>query len=312
MPFDRALHICFIILSIKHRSVENMKLITFRTGDTVAAGYIDGDEAVVCAEGVGAERALLNVIEGGTDALAAWSKAGKRRVPMSELCYLAPIPEPRRDVFCVGKNYHAHAAEFHSSGFDSSAKETIPSHPVIFTKATTSVCGPGAVVKGSLDPTNSVDYEGEVGVVIGKRCFQVSKADAYDHVFGYVTVNDVTSRELQKDHNQWVIGKGIDTFCPMGPWIATRDEVGDVTELELVTRINGEKRQHAKVSDLIFDIATLIHTVSRTMTLLPGDIIATGTPVGVGIGFKPPRYLGAGDVMEVEITGLGTLENTIG
>ncbi|MDU8944010.1 fumarylacetoacetate hydrolase family protein [Ovoidimarina sediminis] len=289
-----------------------MRLVTFQIGDTVAAGFIDGEDAVVCAEGAGADRAVLGVIEGGAEALDRWGNSGTRRVPLSEVCLLAPIPEPRRDVFCVGKNYYAHAAEFHSSGFDSSAKETVPSHPVVFTKATTSVCGPGAVVKGSLDPTNSVDYEGELGVIIGKRCFQVPKAEAYDHVFGYVTINDVTSRELQKDHNQWVIGKGVDTFCPMGPWIATADEVGDVTALELVTRINGEERQRAKVSDLIFDIPTLIETMSRTMTLLPGDIIATGTPVGVGIGFKPPRYLADGDVMEVEITGLGTLRNTIG
>jgi 2-keto-4-pentenoate hydratase/2-oxohepta-3-ene-1,7-dioic acid hydratase in catechol pathway len=225
---------------------------------------------------------------------------------------LAPIPEPRRDVFCIGKNYYAHAAEFHSSGFDSSAKEEVPSHPVVFTKATTSVCGPGDVVRGSLDPTASVDYEGELGVIIGTRCFGVSKADALDHVFGYVIINDVTSRELQKQHNQWVIGKGIDSFCPMGPWILTADEVSDVTALELVTEINGEERQRARLSDLIFDIPTLIETMSRTMTLLPGDIIATGTPVGVGIGFKPPRYLRNGDQMRVSITGLGVLENTIG
>ncbi len=289
-----------------------MKLITFQAVNGVASGYVDGDDAVVCAEGDGAERAILSVIEGGENAFQAWPQQERRRYPLSEVRLLAPIPEPRRDVFCVGKNYRAHAAEFHSSGFDSSAKETVPSHPVIFTKATTSVCGPGAVVKGSLDPTNSVDYEGELGVVIGKSCFQVSKSEAYDHVFGYVAVNDVTSRELQKDHNQWVIGKGIDTFCPMGPWIATADEVGDVAGLEVVTRINGEERQRAKVADLIFDIPTLIETMSRTMTLLPGDIIATGTPVGVGIGYTPPKYLAAGDIMEVEITGLGTLENTIG
>ena len=290
-----------------------MKLITCDLGGTIAAGYLDGETAVLCVEGPGAERAVLDLVEQGDAGLAAWrARADARRVPLSSVRLMAPIPEPRRDVFCVGKNYYAHAAEFHSSGFDSSAKEEVPSAPVIFTKATTSVCGPGDVVKGSLDPTGSVDYEGELGVVIGKRAFQVSKSEAYAHVFGYVAINDVTSRELQKVHNQWVIGKGIDTFCPMGPWIATADEVGDVTALELVTEINGEERQRARVADLIFDIPTLIETMSRTMTLLPGDIIATGTPVGVGIGFKPPRYLVAGDRMRVSITGLGTLENTIG
>lgn len=289
-----------------------MKLITFDFNGTLAAGYIDGDEAVLCNTGADADRAVLGVVAGGQSAVDAWASSGGQRAPLADVRLRAPIPSPLRDIFCVGKNYYAHAAEFHSSGFDSSAKEQVPSHPVVFTKATTSVCGPGDVVKGSLDHTKSVDYEGELGLVIGKRCFQVSRQDAFEHVFGYLVVNDVTSRILQKNHNQWVIGKGIDTFCPMGPWIATADEVGDVGQLELITEINGEERQRARISDLIFDIPTLIETMSRTMTLLPGDIIATGTPVGVGIGFDPPKYLEAGDQMCVSIDGLGTLENTIG
>lgn len=288
-----------------------MKLISGMRGDTPVAGWLDGDNVVVCAEGPPAERAVLDVIERGEAGLADWSNAAGERVPLSEVRLTSPIPKPLRDIFCVGKNYFAHADEFHSSGFDSSAVEAVPSAPVIFTKPTTSVCGPGDDVNGSLDPTQTVDYEGELGVVIGRRSFQVSLDEAMDHVFGYVIVNDVTSRELQKRHNQWVIGKGIDTFCPMGPWIATADEIGDPRALELITEINGEVRQKALVEDLIFDIPTLISTMSRTMTLLPGDIIATGTPVGVGIGFKPPRYLSQGDRMRVSITGLGTLENAI-
>lgn len=289
-----------------------MKLMTFKRDGGVAAGYLDGEEVVICASGADADRAVLGVVAEGAAAIARWAtKTDAPRVPLSAVTVLAPIPEPQRDIFCVGKNYFAHAAEFHSSGFDSSGKEEVPSAPVIFTKATTSVVGPGADVLGSLDHTDSVDYEGELGVVIGRRAFQVSKADAMDYVFGYVVVNDVTSRELQRRHNQWVIGKGIDTFCPMGPYLVTADEVDDVKALELETRINGETRQKALVSDLIFDIPTLIETMSRTMTLLPGDIIATGTPVGVGIGFKPPKYLQAGDLMEVSITGLGVLDNRI-
>jgi len=289
-----------------------MKLMTFRQNDGVAAGYLDGDEVVICAQGAGADRAVLDLVAEGASGIARWAaNEDAQRVPLASVTVLAPIPEPRRDIFCVGKNYHAHAAEFHSSGFDSSGKEEVPSAPVIFTKATTAVVGPGAEVLGSLDHTGTVDYEGELGVVIGERAFQVAKADALDHVFGYVVVNDVTSRELQRTHNQWVIGKGIDTFCPMGPYLVTADEVSDVGTLELETRINGELRQKVKVADLIFDIPTLIETMSRTMTLLPGDIIATGTPVGVGIGFKPPKYLQVGDVMQVSITGLGLLENRI-
>lgn len=289
-----------------------MKIVTFDHDGMTGAGFIDGEEIVVCESGPAAATAVSDMIRNGGP--AAWQEratASPKRVPLAAVRLRAPIPAPARNIFCVGKNYYAHAAEFYSSGFDSSATETAPSAPVVFTKATTSVVGPNEPVLGFLDHTNSVDYEGELGVIIGTKAFQISRAQAYDHVFGYVIVNDVTSRELQRKHNQWVIGKGIDTFCPMGPWLVTADEVGDVRKLELETVINGETRQKASVADLIFDIPTLIETMTQTMTLLPGDIIATGTPVGVGIGFKPPKYLVKGDRMRVAITGLGVLENTI-
>ena len=187
----------------------------------------------------------------------------------------------------------------------------MPSAPVIFTKAMTSVIGPGAAIRSDFDPTGSLDYEGELALVIGPKSFRVSKADAYGIIFGYTIINDATSRDLQKKHNQWTIGKSIDTFCPMGPAIVTADEVGDVRELTLLTKVNGEVRQDALVSDLIFDIPTLIETLSATMTLLPGDIIATGTPVGVGIGFDPPRYLKPGDEVSIEISRIGELTNPV-
>lgn len=292
-----------------------MKIVTFEASGRIAAGFLDGDQIVVCADGPGAGDAVRDLIAAGPDGLQGWrdkADSGAPRVALDDVRLLAPIPEPRRDIFCVGKNYFAHANEFHSSGFDSSGKEAVPKAPIIFTKATTSIVGPDATVMGSLDPTQTVDYEGELGVILGHRAFQVGKAEAYDQVFGYVVINDVTSRELQRKHNQWVIGKGIDTFCPMGPYIVTADEVGDVTKLVLKTVINGEVRQEARVADLIFDIPTLIETMTATMTLLPGDIIATGTPEGVGIGFTPPKYLTKGDRMSVSITGLGELNNTIG
>lgn len=288
-----------------------MKLVTCDAGGTIVAGVVEGDELAVCREGPDARDALRALVTSGGDT-AAFAASATRRIPLDEVTVLAPIPTPLRDIFCVGKNYYEHAQEFHASGFDSSGKEATPTAPIIFTKATTSVVGPGDTVKASLDPTGSVDYEGELGLVIGKRAFQVAKADAYDVVFGYVIINDVTSRELQRKHNQWVIGKGVDTFCPMGPWLVTADEVGDVTELELTTTVNGETRQSAVVRDLIFDIPTLIETLTATMTLLPGDIIATGTPVGVGIGFNPPKYLAPGDVVTVAISKLGALSNPIG
>ncbi|WP_244437579.1 fumarylacetoacetate hydrolase family protein [Roseivivax isoporae] len=283
--------------------------MTLETEGKPAAGILEGDEIRICAEGEGARDAVIDAIVAGE--LAGWDTREGRRVPLSAVRLLAPIPLPRGAIYCVGKNYHAHADEFHSSGFDSSSKEAVPKHPVIFTKPPHSVVGPETPVRGSLDPTGTVDYEGELGVVIGKAAFQVDKASAYDHVLGYVIINDVTSRELQRQHGQWTIGKGLDTFCPMGPWLVSADEAGDPARMELRTEINGELRQKASVSDLVFDIPTLIETMSRTMTLHPGDIIATGTAAGVGIGFTPPRYLQRGDVMRVSITGLGALENTV-
>ena len=297
----------FFQLSIKERNDDRMKLITFEHDGRVKAGYLDGDSVAICDDGPDASGAVLARIIAG----AGGDWPAQARIPLDDVRLLAPIPQPRRDILCVGKNYHAHAAEFFGSGFDSTGKEATPSNPVIFTKAMTSVIGPDAAVSASLDPTASVDYEGELGVVIGRTARRVRKADAFEHVFGYVAINDVTSRELQKRHNQWVIGKGLDTFCPMGPWIATADEIDDVAAMELVTTVNGETRQKAVVRDMVFDIPTLIETLSATGTLLPGDIIATGTPAGVGIGFKPPRYLKKGDVMQVSITGLGVLENAI-
>jgi 2-keto-4-pentenoate hydratase/2-oxohepta-3-ene-1,7-dioic acid hydratase in catechol pathway len=227
-----------------------------------------------------------------------------------KLC--APIPRPARNVFCVGKNYHEHAKEFAQSGFDSTAKEVVPEAPVVFSKPPSAVIATGETILGSLDPTNSVDYEGELGVIIGTGGRGITKANALNHVFGYTIINDVTARTLQQKHRQWLLGKGIDTFCPMGPAILTADEVPDPTSLTLKTWVNGELRQDAVVSDLIFDIPTLIETISSVIALEPGDVIATGTPVGVGIGFNPPKFLIKGDRVAIEISGIGRIENPVG
>ncbi|MDP3321555.1 MAG: fumarylacetoacetate hydrolase family protein, partial [Bosea sp. (in: a-proteobacteria)] len=233
-------------------------------------------------------------------------------LPLSAVKIEAPIPRPARNVMCVGKNYHEHAKEFAQSGFDASTKDVVPEAPVVFTKPPSAVIGPGETIPGHLDPTKSVDYEGELAVVIGKGGRGIAAADALGHVFGYTIVNDVTSRQLQHKHRQWVLGKGIDGFCPMGPAVLTADEVPDPRTLRLRTWVNGELRQDATVADLIFDIPTLISTISAYITLEPGDIIATGTPVGVGIGFNPPKFLVAGDLVRIEIDGIGVLENPVG
>lgn len=290
-----------------------MRLVTFERLGKATPGLLSSDGSQIADLGA-VFGSLSDIIDGGAAAIAKVQSAasGAPKFAAAAARLLAPLQAPRRNIICVGKNYHEHAKEFHSSGFDASAgKDAIPDHPIIFSKASTTVIGPGDPVPASADPTQSVDYEAELAVVIGKRCKNVPKTQAYDQVFGYMIVNDVTSRHLQARHKQWFLGKNLDGFCPMGPWLVTADEVGDVTKLRVTAEINGEKRQDAVVKDLIFDIPTLIETITSVMTLLPGDIIATGTPAGVGIGFTPPKFLHKGDRMKLEISGLGVLENSV-
>lgn len=293
-----------------------MKFITFRhDGDAhVGAVMADGKTVVDLTE-AGVATSMLDLIErfdSLRERIDRVLSSGATR-SMDRLEILAPIPVPRRNIFCVGKNYYEHAAEFGSSGFDSGSVggNEIPEHPIIFTKPPSSVVGPGVGIESALDPHNSVDYEAELAVVIG-RAGRVSAADdPMSFVFGYTILNDVTSRELQKQHKQWALGKGIDTFAPMGPAIVTADAIADVAALTIRLWVNDERRQSASIGDLIFDIPTLVRTIGRSITLQPGDIIATGTPVGVGIGFKPPRYLKPGDSVRIEVSSLGILENPV-
>jgi 2-keto-4-pentenoate hydratase/2-oxohepta-3-ene-1,7-dioic acid hydratase in catechol pathway len=199
----------------------------------------------------------------------------------------APVGPLSKNVICIGKNYHDHAQEFARSGVDQSGdKQEVPADPVVFTKSTSSLADPGQKISAALDPTHTVDYEGEFGVVIGKRCKNVSRADALDVVFGYTIVNDLTARAVQQRHKQWFLGKSLDGFCPAGPWLVTRDEFGVPAEQELATYVNDERRQYAKLRDMIFDVPTFIETVTAYVTLEPGDLLATGTPAGVGIPYK--------------------------
>jgi 2-keto-4-pentenoate hydratase/2-oxohepta-3-ene-1,7-dioic acid hydratase in catechol pathway len=233
-------------------------------------------------------------------------------VALDSVQLTAPVPHPRRNIFCVGKNYHAHAKEFAGSGFDSSAKAggDIPAVPIYFTKVPESVIGTGEPIRIVPEVSTAIDYEAELTVVIGKGGKGIKAADALQHVWGYTIINDVTARDWQSRHSQWILGKSFDTFCPMGPWLVSADEC-DGTNTGVRCFVNGEQRQNASTTDLIFDIPTLIETLSAGITLYPGDLIATGTPVGVGIGFKPPKYLKPGDVVRVEIDGIGVLENPV-
>lgn len=293
-----------------------MRLVTFaREGQGQhEVGALSSDGAVLdlgAADAALKGVTMLGVAGGGAAMLDRLREAVARapKVAGARLC--APIPRPPKNVFCVGKNYHEHAKEFAGSGFDGGAKDVVPPFPVVFSKPHTAIIANGEPILGDLDPTGGLDYEGELAVVIGRGGRGIAKADALRHVFGYTIVNDVTARHLQKRHSQWILGKGLDTFCPMGPAILTADEVPDPTKLMLSTFVNGERRQHATVADLIFDIPTLIEAISAAITLEPGDVIATGTPVGVGIGFNPPKFLQKGDVIRIEVPGIGTLENQV-
>ncbi|EUC39857.1 hypothetical protein COCMIDRAFT_10142 [Bipolaris oryzae ATCC 44560] len=246
---------------------------------------------------------IYQVIEVGESNIIPFGKT----LPASGTRILPPFTG--RDILCVGKNYAEHAKEFNSSGFDSSDKVDTPSHPVIFTKRFTSIIGDGEEILPHSDFTETVDYEGEIGVVIGKAGFRISEESAMDHVWGYTIVNDVTARERQRDHKQFYIGKSPDTFCPMGPIAVPASKLDKVLQLE--TYVNGELRQKATTKDLIFSISYLIKTMSEGQTLMPGDVLATGTPAGVGIGKNPPVYLKPGDTVAVSVSGLGTLTNRI-
>ncbi|AWT55406.1 fumarylacetoacetate hydrolase family protein [Mycolicibacterium smegmatis] len=288
-----------------------MKLATYRrSGGAPEIGVVDGDKLVPLTAEDGFPPTMVEFVALGAEGLrrAAKVAATAPRIAADTVRLLAPI-RPHNNVMCVGKNYHDHAEEFAGSGFDASQKQVVPDIPVIFTKALSSIVGPGDEVRVSDDPTHTSDYEGELAVVIGEGGHRIAAADAFAHVYGYTIVNDVTIRDLQKRHVQFFIGKSAATYGPMGPVLVTADEVGDVNTLRVQTRINGELRQDAPLADLIFDIPTVIEAISAAVLLQPGDVIATGTPAGVGIGFTPPRFLSPGDLMEVTVDGIGTLSN---
>lgn len=285
-----------------------MKIATFSFAGERRLGRLD-------AEGANVVPFDLPVAEAAGGLLALLERELPPRllspIPLDRVTLDAPIPRPRRNIFCVGKNYHDHAREFAKSGFDSSAAAgAVPQHPIIFSKVPESVVASAAAVRIDRRVSDSVDYEAELAVIIGKAGRGISKERALDHVWGYTIVNDVTARDLQARYSQWLIAKSQDTFCPMGPWAVTKDEV-DLATAGIRCFVNGERRQDSCLALLIFDVPTIIATLSEGITLQPGDIIATGTPAGVGIGFDPPKYLQPGDTVRVEIDGIGVLENRI-
>jgi 2-keto-4-pentenoate hydratase/2-oxohepta-3-ene-1,7-dioic acid hydratase in catechol pathway len=298
-----------------------MRLATYRSGSSPRLGVVRGEQIIDVAalEGFADTSDMLSLIDQGElalsrlrDALSVASDEQLRRAgalhPLASVHLLAPIPRPRKNIFCLGRNYVDHALE---STLARSDKGEVPEDPIFFTKATTTVNGPFDDVP--MDPTISdeMDWEGELGVIIGRAGKNISAGQAMSYIFGYTVLNDVTARDLQTKHKQWFKGKSLDGACPIGPWIVTRDEIPDPHTLDLRVRVNGVLKQEANTRLLIFNLPAIIEVLSIGLTLEPGDIIATGTPAGVGFARKPPEYLHPGDVVETEIDGIGTLRNHI-
>lgn len=286
-----------------------MRLITYSSaGDAGLGVLVPGQEGSFVALAGLDMLELIRQGEGGLERVKAALAVGPRR-PLAAVALAAPIPEPRRNIFCLGWNYADHSKEAaHLRG-----KETkLPERPVFFTKATTTVNGPYGDIPVDARVSEQNDWEVELGVIIGTGGKNIPRERALEHVFGYTVIDDVSARDVQTAHGkQFFKGKSLDGYCPMGPCIVTREEVADPHALALRCRVNGELKQEGNTRDLIFDIPAIIEWLSLGLTLLPGDIIATGTPSGVGFARTPPEYLRPGDVVECEIEGIGLIRNRL-
>lgn len=279
-----------------------MRFVTYRLADGRSRpGVLEGDAVRAIST-----RTLREYVELAPHERIAWHCADEL-VPLAQVVLEAPI-RPARNVFCVGRNYLEHALE----GARALGRPlSLPKVPTFFTKAPTAIAAPGATLHLQADVSQQYDYEAELAIVIGSLCKNVSEADAHAVVFGYTALNDVTARDLQRDHGQWFKGKSLDDTCPLGPWIVTPDEVGDAQSLAIRLYLNGVLKQDGNTAAMIFPIPRLIAALSKGMTLLPGDVIATGTPDGVGFARNPPEFLADGDVTSIDIERIGRLENTV-
>jgi len=278
-----------------------MRYVTVLHGGAPRAGAVAGD-AVRLFAGV-ADLAAYVALAAETRAAAAYEVA----IPLAGAHLLAPL-RPHKNVVCVGRNYLDHAAEVARAR---GTEVRLPEVPTFFTKAPTAIAGPEQTLELDADLSHEYDWEGELAVVIGTRCRDVPAERALDVVFGYTCLNDMTARDLQRDHLQWFKGKSLDNTCPLGPWIVGAEEIGDPQRLEIELRVNGAVKQHSNTANMIFDVRRIVASLSRGMTLEPGDVIATGTPEGVGMARTPPEFFADGDVVEVEIERIGVLRNRI-
>lgn len=300
-----------------------MKLVTYRShaADSARLGVIENGLVIDVAAfgralGHNFAGTMLDLIDQGPDALSTLNTAlketeGKRPVGVSEyeenVRILAPIPRPRKNIFGIGLNYVEHVAESAKS-LDTS--KDLPKKPVVFSKPPTAVIANGEPIQHNADMTQQLDWEVELGVIIGKRATRISKEDAMSHVFGYTVINDISARDNRRA-GQWIFSKGMDSFAPMGPAIVTADDVANPHNLNLWLKKNGVEKQNSNTKHLLFDIPTLIADLSTGITLEPGDIIATGTPAGVGAGREPQEWMWPGDVIECGVEGIGVLRNPV-
>jgi 2-keto-4-pentenoate hydratase/2-oxohepta-3-ene-1,7-dioic acid hydratase in catechol pathway len=282
-----------------------LRLATVLHQGHARVGRLDADARRLQLFDIDGSRGALPLIEAAAAGGALPGVA--ETIDLDPQALIAPLPRPRRNLFCIGRNYREHAMELSASVFKDNAK-AVDSWPIVFSKVPECVVGPNDVVRLPLSVSTQIDYEAELALVIGRGGRNIERAKALDHVFGYTIVDDVTARDVQMRHGQWHLGKSFDTFCPMGPWIVSADEL-DGTDTRVRCWVNGELRQDARTTDLIFDIPTLIETCSRGITLYAGDVIATGTPAGVGMGLQPPRWLAPGDEVRIEVDGIGVLSH---
>ncbi|WP_459500706.1 fumarylacetoacetate hydrolase family protein [Bacillus sp. C1] len=298
-----------------------MRFVTGKKDEKVFVGVVDEYEEKVLhlreaqrqkGEKITVPITMLECIEKGNDfigkakELVNWAKENETPAyyPLQDVKLLAPIPRPRKNILCVGKNYHDHVIEM-------GGEESVPKNIIIFTKAPTTVIGNGEKIHSHPHATSELDYEGELAIVIGKRGKQIAKEKALEYVFGYTIVNDVTARDIQRKHKQFFLGKSFDTFCPMGPYLVHKGAIENPNKLNIKTKVNGEVRQISNTANMMFPVEDILSIVSKGMTLEPGDIIATGTPAGVGKGFTPPKFLRAGDDVEITVEHVGILQNLV-
>jgi 2-keto-4-pentenoate hydratase/2-oxohepta-3-ene-1,7-dioic acid hydratase in catechol pathway len=290
-----------------------MRLITCEYQQRYYLGIAQDDIALLPALGGEPLNDMVELIAGGP---GAWQRyrdlipllPSSCRVPLAHVRLLAPIPRPGKNILCLGLNYADHVAESSSAH---GREIATPDHLVVFTKAVTSVTGPTADIPYDNAVTRQLDWEVELAVVIGRPGRHIREERAMDHVFGYTVVNDLSARDLQFRHKQYFLGKSLDHCCPMGPWIVTCEDIPDPQGLDLRCWVNGQLKQEGNTRQQIFSIAAIIATLSRSMTLEAGDVIATGTPAGVGFARTPPEFLKPGDLVECEVAGIGRLSNRI-